>query len=426
MPKDKNISEKLNNHHLPVDESYWAEMEERLQYKRKKVVPLWWWFAGAGVAASLALLFTFTGTQISIPESTQMTQIEQISTDIDFSEIMQIFANNIENEQVVEMQIANNTFHKNPRKSVQSVSSACQKDQEKTEETAAITQAEQDTTPNKQYTLKPNYGELLTAQNNSEIPKTQHKKSWQLAAAVSSGASNASNNNLAFLDNSNKNFSGGDSDRWFNDFAPPENSMAVVDGENKTPSLDEIYQHFPEVTHAPPLSVGLTVRKNLNKHLAIETGLTYTFLQSRFKDHREDQWQRRDATLKLHYLGVPVNMVAYLVNQPQWNVYFSLGGMVEKGIMLDYVQRTRNQYPSHWWWVVDENQPVHTVSLQDDIPELQWSLNTSFGIGYKFYRDISIYFEPRIIYYFKNNQPVSARTEMPLLVGLNAGLRFEF
>jgi hypothetical protein len=158
------------------------------------------------------------------------------------------------------------------------------------------------------------------------------------------------------------------------------------------------------------------VRKNFNKRIAIETGLTYSFLHSKFTD--ENDLFYRDATMKLHYLGVPLNAVVYLLNnKPKWNIYFSLGGMVEKGLMLDYVQNFRyHQQPAH----------TYTVSLQDDIPQLQWSLNSSLGISYKFYRDMSVYFEPRITYYLKNNQPVSIRTEKPLLVGLNAGLRYEF
>ena len=427
MQKDTDIFEKLNNHRLPTDESYWAEMEKRLLINRKRVVPLWLRIAGAGIAASLALLFTariFNSGNENI--SIQSTPIEQISP------------NNAIDKQVTETQIqpdnvitgksgeteitrtsTDNTYYKNPRKSGSSASSVCQNIQEIQEIedndlliNNNIIPTEQDTTPEKQYKLEPKYNDVLIVQNEPEKRKSQNKRSWQIAAAFGSNVSNSSNSDLAFLDENSDRYS--DKSASFNTPPPSEYFGTKKD----SPSMDDVFQEFPEVTHLPPLSFGITIRKNFNNRVGIETGLIYSFLQSKFKD--DNQWQRRDATLKLHYLGIPLNVVAYTLNKPKWNVYFSLGGMMEKGIMLDYVQHTtyQNNYRN--------DSPVHTVSLQENIPELQWSLNTSFGVDYTFYRDISIYFEPRIVYYFKNNQPVSVRTETPLIVGLNAGLRFEF
>ena len=50
----------------------------------------------------------------------------------------------------------------------------------------------------------------------------------------------------------------------------------------------------------------------------------------------------------------------------------------------------------------------------------------SVGVSYRFYRDWSLYLEPRYSYYFDNNQPVSYRTENMTLIGVGAGVRFEF
>ena len=435
MQENADIFKKLNNHRLPIDESYWAEMEERLQNDHKKVVPLWVWFAGTGIAASLALLLT---VQIfNVDDNGIGTQITQIAADEDFLErtqITRISADNITNE---------NTDKKNPR---QSASSAFQKNTSSTPpeiEESNISQTKQDATPEIRYELKPKYDDVLIAQNEPKKTKLQRKKQWLIAAAFSSGTSNF-NNSSTFSENKqfynggdnlpdNGNNKGSDnviypSDDLNNPSMADEtsNSFQILptenDNTNKIPSLDEIFQTFSEVTHLPPLSFGLTVRRNFNKYFAIETGLTYSFLQSKFKENNE--WQHRDATLKLHYIGIPLNAVAYLINKPRWNVYFSLGGMVEKGIVMNYVQHTT--YNQNYYLYYGDNQPVYNVSLQDNISGLQWSFNTAFGIGYKFYRDFSIYFEPRLLYYFKNNQPVSVRTEMPLLVGLNSGLRFEF
>ena len=392
MQRDTDLFKKLNNHRLPIDESYWAEMEERLQSGRKKFVPLWAWFAGAGVAASLTLLLmvrTFHDSDDMVV-GTQMTQMTQIA------------ANNTTNETLNFQQV------KNPRKSALSVFQKIQKIEEIEENNEIgfndIAPTEEDAEiPVKQYELKSEYIDLSIAQIEPPKRKSQKKKSWQIAAAV---GSKFSNSDLAYSNENSINYS----DKSY--FLPGSESM-----RSDAPSIDEIFQPFPEVTHLPPLSVGLSIRKDFNKYLAVETGLTYSFLQSKFNENNERM--HREATMKLHYIGIPFNAVVYILNKPKWNLYFSLGGMVEKGMRLDYVQNTT--YPNYY----SGNSPIYTISLQDNIPELQWSLNTSLGISYQLYRDLSVYFEPRILYYFKNNQPVSIRSEMPLLVGANVGLRVE-
>ncbi|MDR2691614.1 MAG: porin family protein, partial [Dysgonamonadaceae bacterium] len=61
----------------------------------------------------------------------------------------------------------------------------------------------------------------------------------------------------------------------------------------------------------------------------------------------------------------------------------------------------------------------------EKISGLQYSISFAPGIDYRIYRNYSVYFEPAISYYFDNKQPVSARTERPVVIGLNVGLRLE-
>lgn len=72
---------------------------------------------------------------------------------------------------------------------------------------------------------------------------------------------------------------------------------------------------------------------------------------------------------------------------------------------------------------LNESEPATSRS---SIAGLQWSLNLSIGVSYRFYRDWSLYLEPRYSYYFDNNQPVSYRTENMTLIGVGVGVRFEF
>ena len=160
-----------------------------------------------------------------------------------------------------------------------------------------------------------------------------------------------------------------------------------------------------------PLSFGLSVRKNINKHWGIETGLVYTYLSSNYRWTESTPF---DATQQLHYLGIPVNGVVYLWNHPKWNVYFSAGAMLEKGL---WMQTVRNQHLP---------ERVITTTQKSHIDGLQWSLNSSAGISYRFTDKMKLYVEPRLGYYFNNNQPVSIRTDRPVFIGFGAGLQYSF
>jgi len=87
---------------------------------------------------------------------------------------------------------------------------------------------------------------------------------------------------------------------------------------------------------------------------------------------------------------------------------------MEKGIRSVYVQ---NQFIN--------NKSIMTTT-STNIDGIQWSVNGAVGTTYKIQQNIGLFFEPKISYYYKNNQPISARTEYPVVFGLSAGVRFQF
>ena len=87
--------------------------------------------------------------------------------------------------------------------------------------------------------------------------------------------------------------------------------------------------------------------------------------------------------------------------------------MIEKGLRSIY-----NQY------TYSGNYTYKTVAKTKNAG-LQWSMSRATGFLYDIFRDISTFFEPSVTWYFDNNQPRSARTQQPLVVGFNAGLRFK-
>lgn len=240
-----------------------------------------------------------------------------------------------------------------------------------------------------------------TIRRASLSPKSRHSGKWLLAANVGTGGHMPS-----LLES---------------DFAvdPPQNDMAPGGpdiGFPEPPSYSDLHTilspgSFSDINYAPPLSFGFTVRKNLSKHVGIETGLVYTYLLS--KMHQNGQISYR-SKLNLHYLGIPVHVVFYLWNNPKWTLYASAGGMVEKGLRSVYTQEAR-------MW----DKSVITA-VRSNINGLQGSLNISAGVSYKFYPNWGLYLEPRYSYYFDMDQPISIRTDKPAVVGINAGLRYEF
>ncbi|MDR1881030.1 MAG: PorT family protein, partial [Tannerellaceae bacterium] len=168
---------------------------------------------------------------------------------------------------------------------------------------------------------------------------------------------------------------------------------------------------FSDITYTIPLSFGITVRKNLGHRWAVESGLVYTYLLTKFKKQETSAYE---AGLELHYIGIPLHLVAYLWNDTKWTVYGSVGGMAEKGLRAVY---TQHQY---------RPDAVVSSTVKTSIPKMQWSLSGSVGASYRFYKEWSIYAEPRLSYYFKSDQPLSTRTEHPVCVELGIGVRYEF
>lgn len=184
---------------------------------------------------------------------------------------------------------------------------------------------------------------------------------------------------------------------------------------DKFATSSELYSYVPAPnefrtrTHHLPLSFGLLFSKKIDKGLYLESGLVYTFLHTSFTDMGWGDWK---ADQKLHYLGLPVSLKVDLWSRNKWSVYLSGGMMFEKGLWSVYEQ--------HQYW----NNADQLVMIEKQIEGWQFSLNGSTGFAYKIAKQTDLYAEPQISYFFDQAQPLSVRTEMPLSIGVKAGLRF--
>jgi hypothetical protein len=147
------------------------------------------------------------------------------------------------------------------------------------------------------------------------------------------------------------------------------------------------------------------------RNVGVESGLVYTYLRSDFKWSKTADY---NSYQNLHYIGIPVNLTVYFgENKSGLRVYLSGGFTVDKCVRAVYSQ------DEQMW-----NQTRNTT-VKSSISGLQYSANGAMGVNYRLEKGFSIYFEPRIGYWFKSSQPISIRTESPVSFGINLGLNYE-
>jgi len=416
------MKQKLENHQLPVDLNDWSAIEKRLNKKGKRKIIPWWMWLPMGSAAVLTLLFTlrsFNETPDYAVKSNSDAVTQQAETPKQYTAQQtavktDMSGNHISNAPLVVLKQKNSSAKNcnivvidlpnkvtvvfdsvsNDRNS--SIATTTFRAVEK-EPIAQVAVQQNDSVQNKQEmkktVLDPNPDEMIAAVDKQ---KSKHNN-WMLAASY------GSQGNVDLASNNN---GGGDFVSSSPNFYDKTLSAANTNYTSIMATND-----FTKKTYNDPLSFGLTVRKQLNKTLALESGLVYTYLLSTFENSGV---QRSEAKLHLHYIGIPVNLITELWENSKWEVYLSTGFIAEKGIQSLYVQ---SQY---------FGTEVVTTTAKTKINGIQWSINGGVGVSYKIKRQLGIYFEPKFSRYFENNQPVSARTDHPFVFGLSAGLRIGF
>ena len=405
----------LENHRIPVDVNDWNEIERRLSKRKNKSAILWLWSVGTAVAAASVAALLIIKQPAMPDEATIMAVSQQVAAETTETTNQELIP--IKNNLLAEFQPTGNENQTNTIEFVATLES------EETEKTAMVAsgepfgvqsfdnsainqeaKADEDRSPiaqteNEIPILDISLIGVKTEENNAEVKKTDK---WLLAAAFGmSGYSESVSGEPKDLFDAMDRPAGWENMGSGNKFASSKSSN-VQSFENMS------RESFTNITHRLPLSFGLTVRKSLGKNSGVETGLIYTYLASHY------EWSGYDVQQSLHYMGIPVNMVVYIVNSnPNWRIYFSGGGTVEKGLRAIY--RQEKQIPRE-----------HRITtVRSSIYGLQLSLNSALGVNYRLGNNFGIYFEPRAGYSFDCNQPISIRTEWPFHYGINLGLNYQ-
>ncbi|MFV0472544.1 MAG: hypothetical protein ACK5L7_11035 [Paludibacteraceae bacterium] len=430
----ESIKKKLKNYQIPPDKSAWQDIEKRLEQKQNKTLPLWWLWTGGGIAASLALLLLFnpikqtnsnqTVTTNNVSEKTLPSQT-MISA-FDKSEKQEVEdkrgKNYIGNNQIKIDGVKNN----NSKNITASQTKTTDINKTNTIETNTIVESPKNHTSTEFQANEVRHRvvnsdlqqkDSIPADNTEpklaslpEIPeifdapeqkiKKNREKKWALIAQTGTyGKAN--------IDFSSK---GEFAAEPTNLSANKMYGIKISQLSYQTDAYIIDPSQFSDIEHLPPFSGSILLQKGLSKELSISSGLIYTYLRSNYS--YVNRFSTAKASLELHYLGIPLNLNILLADKNKWKFYLSAGGAVEKGLRSTYKQSIKYQNS-------EQNTDVHS-----NIEGLQTSINTSLGISYNLDKNWSLYFEPKIIYYFNNNQPMSARTETPINAGFNGGLVF--
>lgn len=180
------------------------------------------------------------------------------------------------------------------------------------------------------------------------------------------------------------------------------------------PTATTVEQVSRESSYSVPISVGLGVRFPLYKRLSIGTGLNYSMMErtftgiyTEFKNNVKTLTINSDIRNSLHYIGLPLNLYFDLIDKKGLDFYVFAGGTVEKAVINKYrIFQTSGD--------IHHSEPVKGVQL---------SAAAGFGVEFRLAKHLGLYIDPSLRYYFDCAQPVSIRTQQPLMMSFEIGLR---
>ena len=412
--KDKfsdSIKDKLSNYSLPVDDDSWNKIEASLaSISRSKTRRVW--LTKISAAASIALLIILipiikkvynheSTNQLSSHEETIIQIVPEetiVKSDLQQDdEYSAIFRNPQSGKRLAENRLTDEVITQTQN---QLIAEAITKNETREENHPVEAKEEVATQRN-----PPTYQVYdIYREKENIFPIIKKRKHQSINLSIGSGSNLLASNNSSLHKNAQADF---------NNDGP---YFRAATKDTPDPRTEEILlnENYPNVVHYPPVSFGVTVKKDLNNTIALESGIVYSFTTTSFS---RDLSLKSKAVLKLHYVGIPLNIHARLNKNRNalLGAYLSFGGMVEKGVLSHFEKKD---------YFSDINNTIRTVTSKEKIDGLQWSVGISPGIDYKIHKNYSIYLEPKLSYYFDNNQPESARTNHPLTVGVNAGVRY--
>ena len=160
-----------------------------------------------------------------------------------------------------------------------------------------------------------------------------------------------------------------------------------------------------KASHRLPIRFGLKIGYQLSERWALQTGITYTYLYSEFTLVNR---QQPAIEQRLHYVGIPLGISYQIWKNSYFRLYASAGATAEK-VVKNSQKSGDSKINSH----------------PDGEKPLQWSVNTALGAEYQPTKQLGIYLEPSLDYYFKDGTGLEHYyKEHPLSPGIEFGIRW--
>lgn len=165
------------------------------------------------------------------------------------------------------------------------------------------------------------------------------------------------------------------------------------------------YENLYDTKYLPPVSVGFQIVLPVDKRVSFGTGINYTLLYSYTDVQNRNGSERHEQTA--HYIGVPFNLYVNILESKGFRLYANTGVMLEKGLALRYK-------------IIGDIPENNTQSVSG----VQWSVGAGIGGEYMIHKNLGLYADPSVSYFFPGGQPPTVRTIQPLQFKFEVGLRF--
>lgn len=164
-----------------------------------------------------------------------------------------------------------------------------------------------------------------------------------------------------------------------------------------------------------PFTLGVGARFYLAPKFSIGTGIDYSLLTRSFEGRYNNVnggiiEQTASGTFfhAMHYIGIPIDAYYDFVAGNKVKFYGYAGGEAEYCVA--------NRYHLY----------SEKFTYSEAVKGLQWSVGAGLGVEFKVADFLGIYIDPGVRYYFESQHPLNVRTRHPVLINLDAGLRFNF
>ena len=163
--------------------------------------------------------------------------------------------------------------------------------------------------------------------------------------------------------------------------------------------------------HQMPVTWSLALKYRLNHRFGLESGLSYSRLNSDFEMGADGNTIREQQTV--HYLGIPMKGIYELYGGKLWGVYGSLGLTTE----IPVRSTLHSDFYMNGQYEASDKTTIRAP----------WQFSTTFGLGLQFHLtpNVGFFVEPSLQYYIPMKTDIETyRTEHPFTFSLPLGIRF--